>query len=487
MNQSVDLSKNEDRASPVAAGLLPRLFAPVDIASLALFRMIFGATMLWNAWRYLSKGWVEELYVKPRFQFTYYFFDWIRPWPGDWMHVHFQAMLVLSICVMLGLCYRISSVLLAIGFAYVFLLDQTRYQNHYYLLGLLALIMVCLPAHRAFALDALFRPGLRLRTSPAWTLWLLRAQIGIPYFFGGIAKLNGDWLRGEPMGILLLSVRTKFPLIGRYFTEQWFVYGFAYGGLLFDLFIVPLLLWRRTRAAAYVLAVGFHLTNAALFRIGIFPWFMIAATLVFFAPDWPRRLWPTARRVPYSRCESPHRLSIRQQIIIALLGLYLTVQALLPLRHFLYPGNVDWTEEGSRFAWRMMLRSKPVGVRFYSTDPAGNRTEVIDPRPYLTHRQLRKMGHDPEMILQLSHFLARELKQHYGNREIEIRVVVLASLNGRKPQLLIDPKTNLAAEPRIFGPKPWIMPLVEPFRDNPWNDPPSQWRIPRSSDDHQEK
>ena len=38
-----------------------------------------------------------------------------------------------------------------------------------------------------------------------------------------------------------------------------------------------------------------------------------------------------------------------------LVVLFLGIQFLLPLRHLLYPGNVNWTEEGFRFAWRVML------------------------------------------------------------------------------------------------------------------------------------
>ena len=70
------------------------------------------------------------------------------------------------------------------------------------------------------------------------------------------------------------------------------VYLFSYGGLLLDLFAVPLLLWPRTRNLTYAVTLGFHLMNAQLFNIGMFPWFMICATLLFFPPDWPRRVRP---------------------------------------------------------------------------------------------------------------------------------------------------------------------------------------------------
>ena len=31
-------------------------------------------------------------------------------------------------------------------------------------------------------------------TAPRWYVWLLRGQLGVVYFFAGVAKLNADWL-----------------------------------------------------------------------------------------------------------------------------------------------------------------------------------------------------------------------------------------------------------------------------------------------------
>jgi hypothetical protein len=143
--------------------------------------------------------------------------------------------------------------------------------------------MCFLPAERAFSVDALIRPKIRTDVVPAWTLWLLRAQIGIPYFYGGIAKLNSDWLQGgEPMRIWLRPL-TAMPGLGHVFKADWVVYSFVSGGLLLDLLVAPLLLWRRTRPFAFAAAVLFNLINAVIFEIGIFPWLMLGALLIFFS------------------------------------------------------------------------------------------------------------------------------------------------------------------------------------------------------------
>ena len=266
-----------------------RLFEPVDIASIAVFRMMFGAILFWEVWRFFEHGWIRHNYVLPKFHFKYYGFEWLPAWPGDWMYIHFAMVGVLALCVTTGFLYRITSALFLLGFTYWFLLDQTFYLNHLYLVVLLAFLLAVTPAHRARSVDARLRPRIRSSTIPAWYLWLLRFQVGIVYFYSGVAKINGDWLQGEPLR-QWLPRRSHYPLIGPWLADEWTAFFFSYGGLLFDLVVVPLLLWRRTRPWAFAAAVAFHVLNRCLFNIGIFPELMLAATLLFFSPDWPRKV-----------------------------------------------------------------------------------------------------------------------------------------------------------------------------------------------------
>lgn len=114
------------------------------------------------------------------------------------MYVHFLVLGILTVFILLGLWYRVSSLLFFLGFTYVFLIDRTNYLNHFYLLAWVSFLMVFVPVHRAASLDVVRRPEWRAATVPAWTLWLLRGVVALPYFFGGVAKINGDWLRGDP-------------------------------------------------------------------------------------------------------------------------------------------------------------------------------------------------------------------------------------------------------------------------------------------------
>jgi len=462
-----------DRRITLSA-LWPRLFAPVDAASIGVFRFAFGALLLWEVFRYVQYGWIANYYIDPVYNFPYIGFSWVKPWAGNGMYYHFGGLALLSVLMMFGIWYRVTSVLLFLTFTYIFLLEKAHYLNHFYLISLISFILIFVPANRAFALP-FRRHKARVgppQTVPTWALWLLRAQLTIVYVYGGLSKFNGDWLRGEPMRMWLRN-KTDFPIIGRWFTDEWMVYAFSYGGLLFDLTIAPLLLWSRTRPYAFVAALLFHLTNNELFHIGIFPWMALAATVLFFPPSLPRRLSGGVKpAVNKSRRRNrrvvepvPAAFAFQpgQRAVVALLALFLAVQVLIPQRHHLYSGNVAWTEEGSRFSWRMKLRAKGGSIALFMTDSATQITTQIDPDPYLTGRQTAQIATHPDMLVQFSHYLEGQFRQQ-GYGDVEIRAQAMVSLNGREPQLMVDPEVDLTVIHLGPGHVDRVLPLTTPLR-----------------------
>ncbi|MEO6461905.1 MAG: HTTM domain-containing protein, partial [Candidatus Eisenbacteria bacterium] len=240
--------------------------------------------------------------------------------------------------------------------------------------------------------------------------------------------------------------------------------------LLLDLLLVPALLWSRTRPFAFAGALAFHLLNARLFRIGIFPWFMLAATTLFFDPGWPRRLlggrpMATASRAAAATEKSPW--TPRRRLAAGLLGVFFAIQLLLPLRHHLYPGDVNWTEEGHRFSWHMKLRDKDVAeARFVVKGVAGDTLRVVEPRDVLPRWMIERAMSRPDMVHQLARHIA-ERERRRGHGDVRVHAHVRASLNGRAPQLLVNPDVDLAAEPRSWRTATWIVPLA----DTPLPDP----------------
>jgi vitamin K-dependent gamma-carboxylase len=438
-------------------------FAPVDIASLVFFRIAFGLLMACEVCRYFRNGWVFSHWIEPRILFKYYGFSWIHPWPAHWLYLHWAVLGVLGLFVAAGFLYRISAPLMFLSYAYFFLLDEVWYVNHTYLICLFCFLLVFVPANRALSVDTRLRPSLRSDFAPAWSLWLLRFQIGVVYFFGGLAKLSPDWLRGEPIRFQLAH-STGAPIVGRFFREEWAAYAVSYGGLLFDLLVVPLLLWRRTRVAAFCVAVLFHLINALWLPIGIFPWLAIAATALFFPPDWPRRLL-AACRITTSRLVGKgwaFPSFAHRSIVLSGLTIYAALQIFLPLRHLLHHGGVEWTWAEHRFSWRMFLVSYASDAHFYVTDPNTGQSTPIDLSDFLTPRQAPNMGYLPDLPLQFAHYLAAVMPRK-GLKPLLVQARIFVSINGRKPVLYLNPIADLAAEQRTLGRPSWLLRNDEPL------------------------
>lgn len=147
-------------------------------------------------------------------------------------------------------------------------------------------------------------------------------------------------------------------------------------------------------------------------------------------------------------------------LVMALAGLWMASQILIPVRHHLYPGDTSWTEQGHRFAWQMKLRDKRSTAMFLVSDPATGRNWEVNNLQFLTRRQNIKMASRPDMILQFAHHLAEVWRTQHGVAKPQVRAVVWSSLNGREPELLLDPSRDLASIKRDLYPADWIFPLV---------------------------
>jgi vitamin K-dependent gamma-carboxylase len=451
-------------AKSVVAAIQRRAFAPVDIASLVAFRILFGLLMVWEVGRYFSHHRIGHFWLEPSLAFKYYGFSWVQPWPGDGLYLHWALLGLLALCIAIGFLYRASALLFFLAWTYIFLLDEEQWVNHTYLICLFSFLLIFVPANRAVSLDAWLSPKIRAQTCPRWTLSILRAQMGFVYFFAGIAKISPDWFRAEPMRVWLTQ-SPQPPALHQFLSQPWVASVLSYVALIFDLSIFPLLLWRRTRVPAFFVAVLFHLVNARLFAIEVFPWLSIAATTLFLAPDWPRRLWSIWRQ---EKIEPPIRSSAletatrMQSIILIFVAAYVAIQFVIPLRHLLYRGGIEWYYSEHRFSWRMMLQRRAVRAYFYVTDPNSGETLQVNPPDVIDSPHVEAMGWRPDMLVQFAHHLGK-IMPRTGPKPLRVEARVLVSLNGRKPQLIIDPNVDLAAEPYPLGRPRWLRQIHEPL------------------------
>jgi hypothetical protein len=143
------------------------------------------------------------------------------------------------------------------------------------------------------------------------------------------------------------------------------------------------------------------------------------------------------------------------------LGAYAVVQLLLPARALLYPGPAAWTEEGATFAWRMMLRDKRGSVQFLVRNRVSGTTRRVSPGPLLTKWQLRTLVGTPDLILQLAHWLADRERERVGGTgpdDVQVRAMTKVRLNGRPARPLVNPRVDLAHEPRTLRHYTWVLP-----------------------------
>lgn len=438
------------------------IFDSVGIAPLVTFRILFGGLMAFGALRFWTNGWIEKLYFEPKFFFKFYGFEWVQVPDAQWIYLLFALVILSAVGIMVGLFYRASAIIFFLSFTYSQLLDATNYLNHYYLVCLLAFLLIFLPANGDFSLDIWRKPHLKKIKIPAWCINILIFQLCCVYFFAGLAKVNPDWLlRAMPMAIWLPE-RTATPLLGYFFQFKETAFVFSWAGAFYDLTIWVFLLNSRTRTIAYLGVIVFHVLTKILFNIGLFPVIMICSTLIFFptkgheeSQNWVRNLFK--KRLATTVPKTPKHPCKTSRITVFALVIYVSIQLLFPLRHYLYPGNILWTEEGYRFSWRVMLVEKTGLATFYVQDTATPKRQEIVNRSHLTFYQEKQMSIQPDFILQYAHFLKKEYEEKHGFKNPIVTVDAYVAMNGRRSRRFIDPSINLAEIEDSFKAKKWIL------------------------------
>ena len=433
------------------------LFTRIDNSALLIFRVFFGFLIAAEAIGAIFTGWLRRTLIEPQFTFNFIGFEFLQPLSGNGMYYYFAIMGTLGLLVMIGFKYRWSMLGYTLMWAGVYFMQKSSYNNHYYLLFLLCIIMTILPANTNFSVDAKLNPEIKKNWMPRWTVLIIVIQLWIVYTYASVAKMYPDWLNySVPKN--LMAARANYPVIGEFLQLHWVHVCITWFGILFDLLIIPALLWKRTRLAAFCISIFFHLFNSIVFQIGIFPYLSLAFTVFFFSRERIHSIF--MRKKPYYK-DNEIVVPNYKPILIGIASVWFIIQIALPLRHWFIPGDVLWTEEGHRLSWRMMLRGRSGTTQFYIVDKANpEKRERVDKSKYLTNKQIRSVSAKPDFIWQF----AQRLKNIYSEqgKEIEVYVDSKVSVNGKKRKVLIDPETDLASVPwNHFSTNSWIIKYKE--------------------------
>ncbi|WP_422860495.1 HTTM domain-containing protein [Flagellimonas sp. S174] len=440
-----------------------------EAASLAVFRIFFGIMMVWSVIRFWYNGWIESLYLEPKFHFSYYGFEWVKPF-GNWTYLLFILCGLASIFVLIGYKYRVAIVTFFLCFTYIELMDKTTYLNHYYFISILSFLLIFIPANAYFSVDAKLNPKKRFQFVPKWNVDAIKLLLAIVYVYAGLAKLNSDWLLdATPLRIWLPS-KTDLPLIGELMGYRWVHYGFSWFGALYDLTIPFFLLYKPTRWVAFFFVVVFHVMTRILFNIGMFPYIMIVSSLIFFSSGTHHRIlqfFATLLRINKSTFDNAIQFNLqpklRKRLVYGTLTLFFSIQLLLPWRYLAYPGELFWTEEGYRFSWRVMLVEKAGYSQFKIVDGKSGKWFYVDNSDFLTPFQEKQMSFQPDFILEYAHYLKNHFESQ-GHKNIEVYVESYVTLNGRRSTDYIDTTINLVEEKESFHHKKWIIPFKDDIK-----------------------
>jgi hypothetical protein len=433
--------------------MLKKAFTPIDNAPLILFRITFGLLIAAESIVAIFTGWVKKNLIEPTVPIPHIGFEFLVPLPGYGMYFYYTLMGVLGIFIMLGYKYRFSVGSFTILWIGVYLMQKASYNNHYYLLILVCLIMLFLPANQYASLDVKKNPSLKSLTMPQWCSWIMIVQMTIVYFFATLAKFYPDWLDGTFTGILFSSI-SNYPILGLVFTENWFHIFIAYAGIFFDGLIIPALLWKKTRNIALIASLLFHLFNSITLQIGIFPYFALSFIVFFYSPETIRHLF--FKKKPQLQLEDLSKSYTYSKTLTYFFIPFFILQLILPIRHYFIKGDVLWTEEAHRLSWRMMLRQKNGITHFKVIDKSTKQELPYNIVEKLTRKQLSLVTSKPDGMWQM----AQHIKKEFAEKGVTVSIFIDSklSVNNKPYKTFIDPTVDFAeAEWNYFGHNDWIL------------------------------
>lgn len=437
------------------------LSRPVHGEVLSIFRIIFGLLMSYELLSYIRIDLIKHTFILPDVRLSYSYLDFIQVLPEPVMYGLLYLCFFAALCIMLGLFFRTACLTFAVSYLYIFLLDKSLFNNHIYLFILLAFLLATTHADRFFSVRHFIRSKSRSATYiPRWEIFVLQLQITIVYFYGGLVKVNHDWLvRNEPMRTMIAGVSESHTLASLVKNDV-MVYILSYGGVAFDL-VIPFLLWYRpTRALALVPILFFHLFNSWIFDdIGIFPFAMILSSILFF----------NAIEIPGLRqwvgTNYKHKDAKRKRVFRTLPALkpvvigYFIFQLVFPFRGYFLSHHMDWTMIANRFAWRMKIQSKELlEYQFKVIEGPTGIEYPVDINTLINTQQIMATFFDPLALAETARGVAVIATQQ-GIKQPEVKASVRVRWNGYPPAFVVNPEVDLSkVDMDPLSSLEWIMP-----------------------------
>jgi hypothetical protein len=437
-----------------------RLFVPVSINPLILFRVAFGAALFIWALGMLLSGEVYHQYVEPHFFFHYRNFQWINPFPEVIMYLIFVVLSIASVMIALGWHFRLSVLTFVLLLFYVVLIDKAAYLSYYYFMLLLLILLLFSPAHRMFSIDIIRKPNLRADYVPKWCILAFQLQIIAVFYFAGMSKLNSEWLfAGSPVNIWINELLQYWDVeigVGVFSTLSIII---SWVLILYDFLMPQFLLDKRTSTKAFGIVVIVQLFGFILFPVGYFPFLIIFSSVIFLNE---KRIYLLISRVSYFlydifqfkteifKARGGIMINYRnKKLFPILISIFFAAQIIFPVALFLKWGSKKWATSAFQFSWQLFINHKEGNLTAWYFLNDGKTMQKIDLNDYLTPQQKQRMLSDPNLIMQFVEFVNNEYKMQ-GK---QIKAFASLSKNGARSIVLLDPRKNLELQIEEFPKK----------------------------------
>jgi len=361
-------------------------FGEVDLAPVALFRILYGLQLFNWFWQLLPNlnAFFTDEGIFPRHQLIAFYPERITllNLVGEFWQVAVFWAFACAVAIALTVGWRTR---LACFLAFV-LLISFQWRNPLILDGsdlvfrFVPLWLMFTRAGDLWSLDA------RLRRQPvtgfgwAFPVRILELQIAWIYLAPGIEKLAGTlWVNGTAAYFALQLEHT----FGRWWarpiaTQPILMHLISWGTIAAELSFLPLTIIpsNLTRVLAVIAAAGLHTGILLLMNVGNFPVIMLSALVLFLPPGWVRRvvdgIWPRASAVVLKRL--PRGARQRWDNFLAATEAVPATQPRAPRRA---PSRMRWIQVIALVAFAALVFDTAVPRQLESMRPSGDLGKLV--------------------------------------------------------------------------------------------------------------
>jgi hypothetical protein len=135
--------------------------------------------------------------------------------------------------------------------------------------------------------------------------------------------------------------------------------------------------------------------------------------------------------------------STSKPILVYILSGFLVLQLVLPFRHVLYEGHVDWNGLGQRFSWRMKIMYKEVDMHFYLVEEGKTDKLEVNLGNFLNDKQYTNLMYYPDFIPIVAQYI-KKVGVEKGLKNPKVLADFKVGFNGNKKMILVDPEADLS-------------------------------------------